>query len=88
MKKNKAEITVYDDEETTTFINKKNPLKLADIGFKLPKESPTKVISIRLPTELYNKIRAYSTNLDIPYQAYIKLLLNNGIKKTEKFNSK
>ena len=28
-----------------------------------------------------DKIKAYTTNLDIPYQAYIKLLLNNGIKK-------
>jgi len=89
MKRTVHEIIDYDENDTTAFINKDHPLKLQDLGFKLPKEKPTKVISIRLPTDLYNKLKAYSTNMDIPYQAYIKYLLNRGIKEdTSKKNVK
>ncbi len=88
MSKNKEEITVYDKNDTTNFIDSKKPLKLRDLGFKLPKESPTKVLSIRLPTKLYNEIRAFSTNMDIPYQAYIKYLLSEGVEKDIKRRKK
>ena len=81
--KNKKEIRDYDSNDTTEFIDKKKPKNLRDIGVRLPKEAPTKVISIRIPTGLYNNIRAYSTNLDIPYQSTIKLLLEKGIKKEQ-----
>lgn len=80
MKKTKREITDYDEHDTTVFIDKSNPLKLHDLGFTLPKEGPTKVLSIRLPTDLYNKLKAYSTNMDMPYQAYIKYLLSKGVE--------
>lgn len=80
MKKTQREITDYDEHDTTSFIDKTHPLKLHDLGFKLPKEGPTKVLSIRLPTDLYNKLKAYSTNVDMPYQAYIKYLLSKGVE--------
>ncbi len=80
MKKTQREITDYDEHDTTSFIDKSHPLKLHDLGFKLPKEGPTKVLSIRLPTDLYNKLKAYSTNMDMPYQAYIKYLLSKGVE--------
>lgn len=80
MKKTQREITEYDEHDTTSFIDKSHPLKLHDLGFKLPKEGPTKVLSIRLPTDLYNKLKAYSTNMDMPYQAYIKYLLSKGVE--------
>jgi hypothetical protein len=79
--KNKKEIPDYDVNDTTSFIDKSKPKKLTDIGIALPEEAPTKVISIRIPTGLYNNIRAYSTNMDIPYQATIKFLLEKGIQK-------
>jgi predicted DNA binding CopG/RHH family protein len=79
MKKTTHEVIDYDENDTTAFIDKDRRLKLQDLGFTLPKEKPTKVISIRLPTDLYNKLKAYSTNMDISYQAYIKYLLNKGI---------
>lgn len=88
MKKNKKEILDYDNHETTGFIDKSNPKTLEDIGIKLPKEAPTKVISIRLPTGLYNNIRAYSTNLDIPYQATIKMLLEKSIQQEKSFGAR
>ena len=84
MKKNK-EILDYDGTDTTGFINKNKPKSLEDIGITLPKEAPTKIISIRIPTGLYNNIRAYSTNLDIPYQATIKMLLEKGIRKEKSY---
>lgn len=83
--KNKKEILDYDNQDTTPFIDVNKPLKLSDIGLKLPAEPPTKVISIRIPTGLYNNIRAYSTNIDIPYQSTIKMLLEKGIKNEQKF---
>ena len=55
-------------------------MELQDLGFKLPKEGPTKVVSIRLPTDLYTKLKAYSTNVDMPYHAYIKYLLSKGLE--------
>jgi predicted DNA binding CopG/RHH family protein len=81
MKKTYKEITVYDKNDTTNFINAKKTMKISDLGFALPKELPTKVISIRLPTQMYNKIRAYATSIDMPYQAYMKYLLTKGIEK-------
>ena len=85
MKRNKkSEVSVYDVNDTSDFIDKHKPLKLKDLGFTLPKEQPTKIISIRIPTKLYNEIRAFSTNIDMPYQAYIKYLLNDGINRVLK----
>jgi predicted DNA binding CopG/RHH family protein len=81
MKKTSHEVKEYDQRDTTAFINPSKPLKLSDIGFSLPAEEPTKVISIRIPTDLYNRIKAYSTNIDMPYQAYIKYILNDGVQK-------
>lgn len=82
MKKSKIkEETVYDTNDTTGFIDKNKPVTLGDLGLKLPKEKPTKVISIRLPTGLYNRIKSFSTDIDMPYQAYIKYLISRGLKR-------
>lgn len=82
MKTNKREeITIYDNFDTTEFIDKKKHKTLVSLGIKLPKEQPTKIVSIRLPTVLYNEIKAFSTNHDMSYQTYIKYLLAKGIKK-------
>lgn len=75
------EIKDYDNTDTTGFIDPSKAKTLADIGFRLPKEAPTKVVSIRLPTQLFNQIKAYSTNIDMPFQAYIKYVLSKGIAK-------
>ena len=79
----KTEITLYDDYDTTSFINKKKPLSLKDIGLKLPTESPTTVISIRLPNKMLNAIRAFSSENDLPYQSVIKLFLQKEIKRNK-----
>ncbi len=69
------EISDYDFNDTTSFIDKNNPLTLSDLDIELPKEPPTKVISLRLPTELLNKLQAYAVQRDVPYTSLIKLIL-------------
>jgi len=81
--KNKQNYEVYDDSETSEFIDKTKKLSLKDLNLKLPLDPPTRVISVRIPTSLYNVIRAYSTQRDIPYQAYIKYLLAQGVEKNQ-----
>ena len=79
-----AEITDYDFNDTTDFINVKKPLKLKDLGFTLPEIPPTQVVSIRLPTILLNQIRALSSQSDISYQAMIKIFLSSAVAQAKK----
>lgn len=82
MKKQKlAEITDYDKKETGLFINKNKPLKLKDLGIELPVDTPTKVVSLRLPTELLNKVKAFASQNDISYTSMIKIILAQGVDK-------
>jgi len=88
-KKNKKtkEIVEYDSTDTSTMIIKKNRLRLEDIGLILPSAPPTQVISIRLPTELLNELKALGSRDDVPYQALIKIMLADGIRE-KKMRSK
>ena len=81
MKARLKEIKLYDENDTTYFIDKTKPKSLKELGFKIPVEPPTKVVSIRLPISLFNKIKAYATNIDMPYQAFIKYVLNKELEK-------
>lgn len=80
MKKKKNEITVYDKKETTAYIDISKPLKLKDIGIELPDEEPTKVISLRLPTELLNRVKAYASQNDVSYSSMIKIILSRVVR--------
>jgi predicted DNA binding CopG/RHH family protein len=75
----KREIRVYDVHDTTTYIDRRKRMRLANLGIELPPETPTKVLSLRLPTTLLNKIKAYAGQHDVPYSAIIKMLLTEGI---------
>ncbi len=77
-------IDEYDTVDTTAFIDKSKPLKLEDIGIALPPSPPTQVVSIRIPTQLLNELRALGSMNDVPYQALIKLILNEGVQKMKK----
>jgi len=79
-KKVPKEITDYDNSETGSFISKKNKLSFQDLGLELPKQSPTQVVSLRLPTALLNEIKAFGSVMDVPYQALIKMFLSEAIK--------
>lgn len=78
-KKKLAEIKDYDKKETTKFIDKSKVLKLKDLGIQLPEDEPTKVISLRLPTELLNRVKAYASQQDISYSAIIKIIISKAV---------
>jgi len=69
-------------------INKKKRLRLEDIGLELPPAPPTQVISIRLPTELLNELKAMGSRDDVPYQALIKIMLADGVREKKKKSKK
>ncbi len=92
MKTNKAntrrkrarEIRDYDATDTTALIDESKLLKFEDHGLKLPEVPPTQVVSIRLPSNLLNELKALSSERDIPYQALIKLFLSQSVSRFKK----
>jgi predicted DNA binding CopG/RHH family protein len=80
-KKTNKEITDYDTFDTTPLIDRTKALRLTDLGITLPKEPPTKVLSIRIPTSLLNSIKAYAGDRDIPYATMIKMLLAESLER-------
>ncbi len=52
-----------------------SPAHRVTIEFDPAVETPVKLISIRLPRELLNKLRAMAAKLDVPYQSLIKMIL-------------
>ena len=43
--------------------------------------SPTQVVSIRLPSKLLNQLKAYASARDLPYRALITLLLAESLQR-------
>ena len=76
-----VEVQDYDQNDTSKNINLKKPLRFEDLGLKLPPTPPTKVVSIRLPSELLNRLQAMASQKDVPYQALIKLFLSQAVDK-------
>jgi hypothetical protein len=71
----------YDAIDTSSAIDPSRPLRLEDIGLRLPDVPPTQVVSIRLPSGLLNEIKAVSSEADVPYQALIKLFLADSLAR-------
>jgi predicted DNA binding CopG/RHH family protein len=80
-KRRRAEISDYDTHDTSDMIDAAKPLTLKQIGLELPRVPPTQVVSIRLPSTLLNRLKAYASARDIPYQALIKLLLAESLQR-------
>jgi predicted DNA binding CopG/RHH family protein len=80
-RKRHAEIRDYDTRDTSTMIDLDKPLTFRDLGLDLPKQPPTQVVSIRLPSGLLNQLKAFASARDVPYQALIKLLLAESLAK-------
>ena len=80
-KKKRVEIPDYDTRDTSTMIDADKPLAFEDLDLELPKPPPTQVVSIRLPSELLNRLKAAASARDVPYQALIKLLLAESLAK-------
>ena len=82
--KRKKIVLDYDNQETSEFIDSSKSLEFEDIGLRLPKVPPTQVVSIRLPSELLNELKALGSQRDVPYQALIKLFLAESVKERRK----
>ena len=80
-RRRRAEIRDYDLQDTSDMIDPTKPLTLKQIGIELPRVPPTQVVSIRLPSTLLNELKAYASQRDIPYQALIKLLLAESLRR-------
>lgn len=78
------EIKDYDEWDSTTMIDAEKRLQFEDLGLKLPELPPTQVVSIRLPSQLLNELKALGSEEDVPYQALIKLLLAESVAKLRK----
>lgn len=46
-----------------------------------PNLQPTKTISLRLPGSMLSGLKIISKRKDVPYQSYIKIILDKEIKK-------
>lgn len=84
MKRKHKEISDYDQNDTSVMIDASKALRFEDLNLKLPETPPTQVVSIRLPSELLNVIKAFGSEQDIPYQALIKLWLSESVKRVGK----
>jgi predicted DNA binding CopG/RHH family protein len=80
-KRRRAEIKDYDTQDTSAMIDTTKPLTLKRIGVELPRVPPTQVVSIRLPSTLLNQLKAYASARDVPYQALIKLILAESLRR-------
>lgn len=78
------EIRDYDSNDTSVSVDATKPLKFEDLDLKLPQTPPTQVVSIRLPSELLNEIKAIGSQRDVPYQALIKLFLSESVAEMKK----
>lgn len=74
----------YDASDTASFVGDSEPLKFEDLGLKLPEVPPTQVVSIRLPSNLLNELKALSSERDIPYESLIKLFLSQSVSRFKK----
>ncbi len=82
-KKTNREELYYDDTDMSDVIGAQKSLQFKDLGLRLPETPPTQVISIRVPTQLLNEIRAISSQVDVPYQGLIKMYLSEAVSKAK-----
>ncbi|WP_198304785.1 BrnA antitoxin family protein [Arcobacter vandammei] len=70
-KSQKEEIEFWDKNDITEFFDTENA-KI--VRFPNLKKS-TKTISLRLPEDMLEKLRVKANSLDIPYQSFIKMII-------------
>ena len=78
-----VEIHDYDGLDVSEVIQGQKPIKFESLGLRLPEVPPTQVVSIRVPTQLLNEIRAISSQNDVPYQGLIKMYLAEAVSRAK-----
>jgi predicted DNA binding CopG/RHH family protein len=81
-KKEDEEREFWHTHDSTDYIDYSSPNKIT-MEFDPSVEKPVRLISIRLPRDMLNQIRAMATKRDVPYQSLIKMILAEKIKENE-----
>ena len=75
-KNQQDEIDFWDKHDATDYFDMSNAKTL-----RFPKlKKSTKTISLRLPEDLLEKIKVNANALDIPYQSFIKTVLQKEVR--------
>lgn len=69
----------WQTHDTSDYVDYSRAKRLT-IEFDLSVEEPVKLISIRIPRDLLNKLRVMASKLDVPYQSLIKMILAERLK--------
>lgn len=78
--KNEAqEWEFWQTHDTTDYVDYSKARRV-NIEFDPSVEEPVKLISIRIPRDLLNKLRVMASKLDVPYQSLIKMILADRLK--------
>lgn len=87
MKKLKKIPKFKNENQERSFWNKKNSADYvnwlkAKKNLDFPNLKPsTKTISLRLPESLLNNLKMIANERDVPYQSFIKIILNEKVRK-------
>ncbi|EMY71207.1 BrnA antitoxin family protein [Leptospira vanthielii] len=71
------EIEFWDKNDATDFFNFKNSEKISFPNLK----PSTKMISLRLPEALLERLKTLANKNDVPYQSLIKILLSEKVNE-------
>lgn len=79
--KNEAEEREFWHTHDTTEYFDYSKSNRVTIKFDTSVEEPVKLISIRLPRDMLNKLKVMATKRDVPYQSLIKMILAEKLEK-------
>ncbi|HHD75455.1 MAG TPA: hypothetical protein ENK95_01370 [Campylobacterales bacterium] len=85
MKTTKPIPTFKDENEEREFWEKHDTTEYFDTSkvkaVRFPNlKKTTKSISIRLPVDMLDELKVRANSIDVPYQSFIKMLLEEGLK--------
>ena len=67
----------WENNDSTEFIDWKNAKNLKFTNLK----KSTKTISLRLPEDMLEKLRIKANAMDVPYQSFIKMIIQKNLSK-------
>ncbi|MBU1089100.1 BrnA antitoxin family protein [Patescibacteria group bacterium] len=73
----KEENEFWLNHDTTEYFDMSRPMKMFFPNLK----PSTKKITLRLPTNLLYKIKTLANERDVPYQSFMKVLLNEKVSR-------
>ena len=84
MKTTKTIPTFKDENEEREFWENNDTTEFFDVSkakmIRFPNlKKTTKSISIRLPVDMLDELKVKANSMDVPYQSFIKMLLQDGL---------